>query len=71
MARKRTLVDSVKVTLNLHREDYERMKALYPTNGAAVAIRALVRQHIQSVDKRLAASRDALVPELDLEVEDV
>lgn len=69
MGRKRVIADPVKVTLNLHREDYEAMKGFYPQATAAVAIRALVHQHIQALRQRVSAVREPLVMELDLEEE--
>lgn len=66
MGRKRTIADPVKVTLNLHREDYEAMKTYYPTATAAVAIRALVREHIQTLRQRISLTKEPLVLELDL-----
>ena len=70
MGRKRVIADPVKVTLNLHREDYEAMKAYYPTASAAVAIRALVHQHVQQIRQQVSKNKETLVPELELELED-
>lgn len=67
MGRKRVIADPIKVTLNLHREDYEAMKGYYPQATAAVAIRALVHQHIQALRQRISAVREPLIMELDLE----
>lgn len=67
MGRKRVIADPVKVTMNLHREDYESMKAFYPQATAAVAIRALVHQHVQSLRQKISQSRENLVLELDLD----
>lgn len=67
MGRKRTIADPVKVTLNLHREDYESMKAFYPQATAAVAIRALVHQHVQALRQRISSTKEPLVMELDLD----
>lgn len=69
MGRKRVIADPIRVTLNLHREDYEAMKTYYPSATAAVAIRALVRQHIQTLRRQISASKETLVPALDLELE--
>lgn len=72
MGRKRVIADPVKVTLNLHREDYEAMKGYYPSATAAVAIRALVHQHVEALRARAAkaANETPLVMELDLEEKD-
>jgi hypothetical protein len=70
VGRKRELANPVKVTLNLHAEDYEAMKVFYPTATAAKAIRALVHQHVQSLRSRQARVSEDLVLELDLEQDD-
>lgn len=67
MGRKRILADPVKVTLNLHRDDYEAMKTYYPSATAAVAIRALIHQHVQALRQRISSTKEPLVMELDLE----
>lgn len=69
MGRKRVIADPVKVTLNLHREDYESMKTFYPSATAAVAIRALVHQHVQTLRRQISAAKENLVPALDLDLE--
>jgi hypothetical protein len=73
VGRKRELADPKKVTLLLHREDYEAMKGFYPIATAAVAIRALVHQHVEALRARAAAKANEapLVLELDLEEKDV
>lgn len=70
MGRKRVLANPVKVTLNLHAEDYSAMKTFYPSATAGVAIRALVHQHVQSLRQRQARVSEPLILELDLEEED-
>lgn len=70
MGRKRVIADPQKVTLNLHREDYEAMKTFYPSATAAVAIRALVHQHVQALRQKISQTKEPLVLELDLEEED-
>lgn len=69
MGRKRVLADPIKVTLNLHREDYESMKTFYPSATAAVAIRALVHQHVQQLRQQISKTRETLVPALDLDLD--
>ncbi len=70
MPKKREVEPLVKVTLNLYREDYEKMHVLYAQTGAAVAIRALLRQHIQRVETRVAQlPTERLVAEIDLDIE--
>jgi hypothetical protein len=71
VGRKRIIADPVKVTLNLHREDYEAMKSYYPSATAAVAIRALVHQHVQSLRQRISANTETLVPALELDLDEV
>lgn len=68
MGRKRTISDPVRVTLLLINEDYEYMKRAYPTAGAAVAIRALVHQHVNSL-KKVARNTEHLIADMDLEIE--
>lgn len=70
MGRKKTIANAVKVTLNLHAEDYLAMKGFYPQAKAAVAIRALVHQHVQSLKQRQARVVEPLVMELELEEDD-
>lgn len=70
MGRRKTIANGVKVTLNLHAEDYAAMKLFYPTAKAAVAIRALVHQHVQSLRQRQAKATEPLVMELELEEDD-
>ena len=70
MGRKRTIADPVRVTLNLHRDDYESMKNFYPSATAAVAIRALVHQHVQALRQKMSLTKEPLVLELDLEEDD-
>lgn len=70
MGRKRVIADPQKVTLNLHREDYEAMKRFYPSATAAVAIRALVHQHVQQLNARVSQTQETLIPALDLDLED-
>lgn len=67
MARRRTLVDGKKVTMNFHREDYERMAELYPSVGAQPAIRALVASHVRHMDAKRRAEVEQLINEIDLE----
>lgn len=59
----------VKVTLNLYASDYAQMQLLYQATGAAKAIRAVIRTHVQRVEAR-AAQTIGTVSELDLELED-
>lgn len=68
MPRKKELEDGVKVTLRLHRRDYERLKIMYPTHGPQRVIRALVTAHVSKVDRRVAETTERLVPELDIEI---
>jgi hypothetical protein len=70
MPRKREPEPLVKVTLNLFERDYQRMHELYATTGASVAIRALVRAHVQRLEAKIAQSNDTLVAEIDIELED-
>lgn len=69
MPAKREAEPLVKVTLNLFASDYERMQQLYIATGAAKAIRAVIRAHVQRVEAR-AAQTVATVGELDIEMED-
>lgn len=69
MGRKRVIADPQKVTLNLHREDYEAMKTFYPSATAAVAIRALVHQHVQTLRRQISSAKETLIPALDLDLE--
>lgn len=69
MGRKRVIADPKKVTLNLHREDYEAMKRYYPSATAAVAIRALVHQHVQTLQRQISATKETLIPALDLDLD--
>lgn len=71
MGRKRVIADPQKVTLNLNREDYEAMKAFYPSATAAVAIRALVHQHVTQLRAKISASKETLVPAIDLDLDGV
>jgi hypothetical protein len=67
MPKKREVEPLVKVTLNLYRSDYEKMHTLYASTGAAVAIRALLRQHVQRVETRVAQiPTERLVAEIDI-----
>jgi hypothetical protein len=68
VGRKRIIADPVKVTLLLNREDYEDMKRYYPSATAAVAIRALVHQHVQTFKQRISAAKETLLPALDLDL---
>ena len=70
MGRRKVLLDGVKVTLNLNRPDYEAMKLLYPSATAAVAIRALVHQHVTTMQKRRSAETEQLISEIDLEMDE-
>lgn len=69
MSRRKLSETATKVTLNLFAADYLAMKDLYPSVGPAVAIRALVRSHVQAMAKKKASVGSNLVSELDLEVE--
>lgn len=59
--------DLVRVTLNLYERDYERLKELHPTIGAAKAIRQMVRNYLTRLDRQSAAA--AMVPTLEIELE--
>jgi len=58
----------VKVTLNLYARDYERIGALYPELGQARFLRALLRTHLNRVDRRAAELRTELVSEVPIEI---
>ncbi len=67
MTARRFADPATKVTMNLDKADYERFQALYASSGAAAAIRALMRQHLQRVDARLTTPV-AVVAEIDLDM---
>jgi len=70
MPKRREIEPLVKVTLNLYRSDYEKFQVIYRQSGAAVAIRALVRQHVQKVETRIAQTTDEkLIAEIDIDLE--
>ncbi len=54
-----------KHTLFLYRGDYDKLRALFPENGAAVAIRRLIRNYLNEVEKR-GTGRDTVNVEVNL-----
>lgn len=71
MSRRSNTEPLTKVTLNLFSKDYERLQAMYPQVGATVAIRALVRQHVNRVEAKTSAMIDDSGLDIELEDEDV
>lgn len=55
MARKETQ-EMEKVTLNLFKGDFAKLRELHPQLGAGKAARVLVRSHIQKVEEEMAQS---------------
>lgn len=71
MPRRKEAEPLIKVTLNLYRSSYRRMQELYPSMGAAKAIREIARNHVAQVDMKLARSREEdLVTDVQIELED-
>lgn len=54
MPRPKPAVPLVKEYINLYKGDFHRMKELFPTLGAGPAIRQLVRNFIERVEKAQA-----------------
>lgn len=53
-----------KVTIRIFTRDYSRLQDLFPRQGAAKAIRELVRQYVQKVDRMTPAG-----PKLEVELD--
>lgn len=52
MAGKKEVEPLVRVTLNLYEADYATMQLAYESIGAQVAIRRIVRAHVQRLHER-------------------
>jgi hypothetical protein len=61
---------TVKITLNVYEQDYERMKDLYAEMGPTVAIRQLIRAHLTNIDRKIAKLSSITVDEIELELPD-
>ena len=68
MPRPKAEAPLLKVKINLFAEDYERLKIMYPQQGPARVIRALVRRHVTKID-RAARVSIAAIEEDDIEIE--
>ncbi len=69
MTRRRSPELLEKISLNMYASDIEKMKAFYPQFGYSVAIRALVRQHVQNVLARADAVIDlSTLDNLEIEI---
>jgi len=53
MAGKKEVEPLVRVTLNLYESDYHVMQAVYDSIGPQVAIRRIVRAHVQKLNERV------------------
>lgn len=71
MPRKREAEPLIKRTLNFYGSSYLRMQELYPTMGAAKAIRQLVHQHVIQVEAKLARGREDVIDEIEIDLEDL
>lgn len=58
MVNRRESEPLVKVTLNLYEYDYHVLQTAYEVIGATVAIRRIVRAHVQKLNERIEALHD-------------
>lgn len=58
MAGKKEVEPLQRVTINLFKNDYEVMQAVYQAIGPQKAIRNIVRQHVQRLRQRAAEMKE-------------
>lgn len=57
MTRRKSDLPLERTTVNLFEGDLARLQALFPNVGAGIAIRRLVHDYLELVDRRVAAQR--------------